>query len=93
MGSNRGFKAFKQAASRGFKHVAAAAKSGHKFISHHIKSLGDADTLARKATSILHNAGEYAALGSALTGSDRLEDVRNGLTKLRETFIMSEYYE
>ena len=44
MGYNRGFKSFKQAASRGFKHVAAAAKRGHTFVSHHIKSLGDADT-------------------------------------------------
>ena len=51
MGSNRGFKSFKQAASRGFKHVAAAAKRGHKFVSHHIKSLGDADTIARTAAN------------------------------------------
>ena len=71
MGSNRGFKSFKQAASRGFKHVAAAAKRGHKFVSHHIKSLGDADTIARKAANTLHNVGEYAALGSTLTGSAR----------------------
>ena len=90
MGSNRGFKSFKQAASRGFKHVAAAAKRGHKFVSHHIKSLGDADTLARKAANTLHNVGEYAALGSTLTGSDRLRDVGNGLTKLGESIIMSE---
>ena len=85
MGSNRGFKSFKQAASRGFKHVAAAAKRGHKFVSHHIKSLGDADTLARKTANTLHNVGEYAALGSTLTGSDKLRDVGNGLTKLGES--------
>ena len=75
MGAHRGFKAFKQAASRRFKHVPSAAKRGHKFVSHHIKSLGDADTLARKAADTLHNVGEYAALGSALTGSDRLRDI------------------
>ena len=57
----------------------------HKFVSHHIKSLGDADTIARKAANTLHNVGEYAALGSTLTGSDRLRDVGNGLTKLGES--------
>jgi len=85
MGAHRGFKAFKQAASRGFKHVASAAKRGHKFVSHHIKSLADADTLARKAANTLHTSGEYAALGSTLTGSDRLRDMGNGLTKLGES--------
>ena len=74
----------------GFKYVAAAAKRGHKILSHHIiKSLGDADTLARKAANILHNSGEYAALGSALTSSDRLmRNKGNGLTKLGESIYI-----
>ena len=49
---------------------------------HSIKYLGDADTSARKEANTLHNVGEYAALGSALTGSDTLSDVGNRLTKL-----------
>jgi len=85
MGHHRGFKSFKAAAHRGFKQIAGVAKRGHKFLSEHVKSLGDADTLARKTANTLHHAGEYAALGSTLLGSDRLRDVGNSLSKMGES--------
>ena len=85
MGHHRGFKSFKVAAHRGFKQRAGVAKREHIFLSEHVKSLGDADTLARKTANTLHHAGEYAALGSTLLGSDRLRDVGNSLTKVGES--------
>ena len=66
MGASRGFKSFVASANRGFKHVASAAKRGHKFVQEHIKSMAHADALARKAVNTLHNAIEYADMGSQL---------------------------
>jgi len=85
MGHHRGFKSFKAAANRGFKQIAGVAKRGHKFLSEHVKSIGDADTIARKTANTLHHAGEYAAMGSTLLGSDRLRDVGNSLTKMGQS--------
>ena len=68
MAIGRGFKSFVDKANRGFKHIASAAKRGHKFVQEHVKSVANADTLARKAANTLHNAGEYAEMGSRLVG-------------------------
>ena len=68
MGLSRGFKSFVTSANRGFKHVASAAKRGHKFVQNNVKSLSNADALARKAANTLHGAGEYAEMGSRLVG-------------------------
>ena len=81
MVAHRGFKFFKAAAYRGFKQIAGVDIS----LAHHIKFIGDADTIARKTASTLHTAGEYAALGSTLLGSDKLRDVGNGLTKMGQS--------
>ena len=53
-------------ANQGFKHVASAAKRGHKFVLEHVKAFANADALTRKAANTLHNAGEYAEMGSHL---------------------------
>ena len=66
MGASRGFKSFVQSANRGFKHVASAAKRGHKFVKEHVKSVSNADVLARKAANTLQGASEYATMGSQL---------------------------
>ena len=66
MGASRGFKSFVQSANRGFKHVASAAKRGHKFVKEHVKSVANADVLARKAANTLQCASEYATMGSQL---------------------------
>ena len=68
MAIGRGFKSVVDKANRGFKHVASAAKRGHKFVQEHIKSMANADAMARKAANTLHNAGEYAEMGSRLVG-------------------------
>ena len=65
---SRGFKSFVTLANRGVKHVASAAKRGHKFVQDNVKSLSNADALARKAANTLHGAGEYAEMGSRLVG-------------------------
>ena len=46
--------------------MASAAKRGHKFVSEHVKSFANTDALTRKAAITLHNAGEYANMGSHL---------------------------
>ena len=66
MAIGRGFKSFVDKANRGFKQVASAAKRGHKFIKEHVKSVANADALARKAANTLQNASEYATIGSHL---------------------------
>ena len=68
MGANRGFKSFVASVNRGFKHVASAAKRGNKFVQEHIKSLANADLLARKAVNTLYSTSEYADMGSRLVG-------------------------
>jgi len=68
MGIGRGFKSFVDKANRGFKQVASAAKRGHKFVQEHVKSVANADAMARKAANTLHSAGEYAEMGSRLVG-------------------------
>ena len=85
MGHHRGFKSFKTAAHRGFKQIVGVAKRGQKFLAEHVKCIGDADTIARKTAHSLHNAGEYAAMGSTLLGSDRLRDVGNSLTTMGQS--------
>ena len=64
MGLSRGFKYFVTSANRGFKHIASAAKRGHKFVEEQIKSVSNANVLARKAGNTRHNAGDYAEMGS-----------------------------
>ena len=76
MGLSRGFKSFVTSANRGFKHVASAAKQGHKFVQDNVKSLSNADALARKAANTLHGAGEYAEMGSRLVGGRGGETLR-----------------
>ena len=66
MGASRGFKSFVQSVNRGFKHIASAAKRGHKFVKEHVKSVSNADALARKAANTLQGASEYATMGSQL---------------------------
>ena len=56
MGVHRGLISFKAAAHRGFKQIAGVSKRGHKFLAGHVKSISDADIIARKAASTLHNA-------------------------------------
>ena len=68
MGHHRGFKSFKTAAHRGFKQIAGVAKRGHTFLAEHVKSIGDADTIARKTANTLHNAGEWGPLYWVVTG-------------------------
>ena len=68
MGLSRGFKSFVSSANRGFKYVASAAKRGHKFVQDNVKSIANADALARKAANTMHGAGEYAEMGSRLVG-------------------------
>ena len=66
MGASRGFKSFVQSANRGFKHVVSAAKRGHKFVKEHVKSVSNADVLARKAVNTLQGASECVTMGSQL---------------------------
>ena len=63
MGLSRGFKSFVSSANRGFKYMASAAKRGHKFVQDNVKSIANADALARKAANTMHGAGEYAEMG------------------------------
>ena len=76
MGLGRGFKSVVEKANRGFKHVASAVKRGHKFVSEHVKSFANADVLTRKAANTLHNAGEYAKMGSHLVSGRGGETLR-----------------
>ena len=76
MGLSRGFKSFVTSANRGFKHVVSAAKRGHRFVQDNIKSLANADALARKAANTMHGAGEYAEMGSRLVGGRGSETLR-----------------
>ena len=55
-------------ATRGWKLEKMVAKRGHKFLKDTVKSVGDADTLARKAANIFSAMGDYAQLGGDLTG-------------------------
>ena len=64
MGIGRGFKSFVDKANREFKQVAHAAKRGHKFVQERVKSVANADALARNAVNNLPNAGEYAEISS-----------------------------
>ena len=64
----QGFKPFMDKANKGFKHVPSDAKRGHKFIQENIKSIVNADALARKAANTLHGAEEYAEMGSWFVG-------------------------
>ena len=68
MAIGRGFKSFVDKASRGFKHVASAAKRSQiRPRTHQVR--GECRcSLARKAANTLHNAGEYAEMGSRLVG-------------------------
>ena len=76
MGLSRGFKSFVTSTNRGFKHVASAAKRGKTLVQDNIKSLSNADVLARKATNTMHGAGEYAEMGSRLVGERGGETLR-----------------
>ena len=88
MGLSRGFKSFVASAKRGFKHVPRAAKSGHKFEQDNIKSVSNADVLARKAGDALHNAGGYAKMDFRLVGGRGGETLRQAgkyMSNMRST--------
>ena len=75
-GIGRGFRSFVNKANRGFKQGTSAAKRGHKFMQEHVKSVANADALVRKAANSLHNAREYADMGSILVGGRGGETLR-----------------
>ena len=52
MGAHRGHKFIKSIAHRGHKFIKNVAHRGHKFLKDTVKSVGDADTLARKAAKV-----------------------------------------
>ena len=56
MAIGRGFKSFVDKANRTFKHVESAAKRGNKVVQEQVKSVANADALARKAANTLRNA-------------------------------------
>ena len=60
---NRGHKIIKAVAAIGWKLGNMVAKSEHKFLKDTVKSVGDADTLARKAANTFSVMGDNAQLG------------------------------
>ena len=82
---NRGDKFIKTVAARGWKAGKMAAIRGHKFIKATVKSVGDADTLARKAANTFSAMGDYARLGGDLTGHSALQNVGNALHNLGQS--------
>jgi len=84
-GLHRGHKMIKAAAARGWKMGKIAVKRGHKFLKDTVKSVGDADTLARKAANTLTSMGEYAQLGGDLTGHEGMYAAGRGLHNLGQS--------
>ena len=85
MGAHRGHKFIKSIAHRGHKFIKNVAHRGHKFLKDTVKSVGDADTLARKAANTLGAVGDYAHLGGALTGHQGLHEMGRGFHELGQS--------
>ena len=62
-----------------------AVKRGHKFLKDTVKSVGDADTLARKAANTFSAMGDYAQLGGDLTGHPALQSAGTALHNLGQS--------
>ena len=58
---------------------------GHKFLKDTVKSVGDADTLARKAANTFSAMGDYAQLGGDLTGHAALHGAGTALHNLGQS--------
>ena len=82
MGVSRGFKSFVQSANRGFKTWQVLQKRGHKFVKEHVKSMYNADVLARKAANMLQNASEYATMGSQLLNGRAGDTLRQAVANM-----------
>ena len=63
----------------------SAVKRGQKFLKDAVKSVGDADTLARKAANTFSAVGGYAQLGGHLTGHAGLQRVGEGFHNLGQS--------
>ena len=75
----------KTIAARGWKMGKEAVMRGHKFLRDTVKSVGDADTLARKAANTFSAVGDYAQLGGVLTGHVGLQRVGEGFHNLGQS--------
>ena len=84
-GHHRGHKVIKAIAARGWKMGKKAVMRGHKFLKDTVKSVGDADTLARKAANTFSAVGDYAQLGGYLTGHAGLQRVGEGFHNLGQS--------
>ena len=84
-GHHRGHKMIKAVAARGWKMGKAAIKRGHKFLKDTVKSVGDADTLARKAANTFSAMGDYAQLGGDLTGHPALHNAGEAFHNLGQS--------
>ena len=62
-----------------------AALRGHTFLKDTVKSVGDADTLARKAANTFSAMGDYAQLGGDLTGHSALQNAGKSLHNLGQS--------
>jgi len=82
---NRGHKMIKAVAARGWKAGKMAAIRGHKFLKDTVKSVGDADTLARKAANTFSAMGDYAQLVGDLTGHSALQNAGKSLHNLGQS--------
>lgn len=85
MGTQRGHKFIKSVAHRGWKFAGQVAKRGHKFLKDTVKSVGDADTLARKGANTINTVGDYAHLAGSLLGNERISQVGTGLHDLGQS--------
>ena len=85
MGAHRGHKFIRAVAHRGHKFIKNVAHRGHKFLKDTVKSVGDADTLARKAANTIHAVGDYAQLGGALMGHHGLHEMGTGFHELGQS--------
>ena len=84
-GQHRGHKLIKTAAARGWKIGKMAVKREHKFLKDTVKSVSDADTLARKAANTFSAMGDYAQLGGDLTGHSALQSAGTALHNLGQS--------
>ena len=84
-GHHRRHKMIKAVAARGWKMGKAAIRRGHKFLKDTVKSVGDADTLARKAANTFSTMGDYAQLGGDLTGHSALHHAGDAFHNLGQS--------